>query len=137
MTRYLVQPRDWIFVKDLSFAKNRSKNIAKKISKILDGKYNQKLFDHVKQSATDAVKTFSKRVIQTAGANSDLFGNKIDNKIIKDSKHLQQNNLETIGNENDKETSKKRYMSPEKKIRSYWWFKINKKIINLSENTPN
>ena len=91
------------------------KNIAKKISKSLDGKYNQKLLDHVKQSATDALKTSSKRVIQTAGETSDLLGNKIHNKIIKTSKHSQQNNLETIGNENDKETSKKRYLSIEKR----------------------
>ena len=115
MTRYLLQPRDRIFVKDLSFAKNMDKNIAKKISKSLDGKYNQKLLDQVKQSATDALKTSSKRVIQTAGATSDLFGNKMHNKIIKISKHSQQNNLEIIGNENDKETTKKRYMSPEKR----------------------
>ena len=36
MTRYLVQPRDLIFVKDygfLSFAKNMSKNIVKNMSK--------------------------------------------------------------------------------------------------------
>ena len=115
MTRYLVQPRDRIFVKDLSFAKSMGKNIAKKLSKSLDGKYNQKLLDHVKQSATDAIKTSSKRVIQTAGATSDLLGNKIHNKIIKVSKHSQQNNLETIGNENEKETSKKRYLSIEKR----------------------
>ena len=115
MTRYLLQPRDRIFVKDLSFAKNMDKNIAKKISKSLDGKYNQKLLDHVKQSATNTLKTSSKRVIQTAGATSDSFGNKIHKKIIKISKHSRKNNLETIGNENDQETSKKRYMSPEKR----------------------
>ena len=36
MTRYFVQPRDLIFVKDygfLSFAKNMSKNIGKNMSK--------------------------------------------------------------------------------------------------------
>ena len=64
---YSVQPRDWIFVKGygfLSFAKNMGKNFGKNISKNLKGKYNQKLFDHAKQSATDALKTSSKRVIQ-------------------------------------------------------------------------
>ena len=114
MTRYLVQPRDQILVKDLSFAKNMDENIAKKTIKSLDGKYNQKLLDNVKQSATDALKTSSKRVIQTAEATIDLLSNKIDNKIIKFAKHSQQNNWETIENGNDKETSKKRYMSPEK-----------------------
>ena len=51
MMRYLVQPRDWIFVKSygfLSFAKNMSKNIGKYISKNLSGKYSQKLLDHAK-----------------------------------------------------------------------------------------
>ena len=43
-----------------------------------------------------------------------MIGNKIDNKIIKFSKHLQQNNLETVANENDKEIPKERYVSPEK-----------------------
>ena len=57
-----VPPRDWIFVKDyrfLSFAKNLGKNVGKNISKNLSGKYSQKLLDHAKQSATDAVKTTS------------------------------------------------------------------------------
>ena len=33
------------------------KNIGKNISKNLSGKYRQKLIDHPKQSATDALKT--------------------------------------------------------------------------------
>ena len=41
------------------------------------------------------------------------------NKITKVSKNSQQNNLETVTNENEKE----RYMSPEKTT-SYWLFKI-------------
>ena len=41
----------------LSFAKNMGKNIDKNISKKLNVKYSQKLLDHVKQSATDALKT--------------------------------------------------------------------------------
>ena len=39
------------------------KNIGKNISKTLSGKYSQKVLDHAKQSATGAIKTFSKRVI--------------------------------------------------------------------------
>ena len=35
-------------------------NIDKRISKTLSGKYNQKLFDHTKESATDALKILSK-----------------------------------------------------------------------------
>ena len=49
-------------------------NIGKKISEILRAKCSQKLFDHAKQSATDALKTTSKRVIQkTTEANGDLI----------------------------------------------------------------
>ena len=40
------------------------KNIGKNISKNLSGKYSHKLLDRAKQSATDALKTTSKRVIQ-------------------------------------------------------------------------
>ena len=64
MIRYSVQPRDRIFVKGyrfLSITKNMAENIGKNISKILSGKYNQKRFDHSKQSAADAIKTNSKK----------------------------------------------------------------------------
>ena len=60
MTRYSVQSRDIIFEKGygfLSFDKNMGKNIGKNISKSLSGKCSQKLLDHAKQSATDALKT--------------------------------------------------------------------------------
>ena len=67
MIRYSVQSRYWIFVKGyrlLSFAKDMGKNIGKNISKHLSGKYGQKLLDHAKQSATDSIKTASKRVVR-------------------------------------------------------------------------
>ena len=62
MTTYPVQLRDRIFAKGyrlLPFAKNMCKNIVKNISKSLSGKYSQKLHDHTKKSATDALKTSS------------------------------------------------------------------------------
>ena len=40
------------------------KNIGKNVSKSLNSKYSQKLLDNAKQSAADAFKTYSKRVIQ-------------------------------------------------------------------------
>ena len=43
------------------------KNIGKNLSKALSGKYSQKLLDHAKNSATDAFKTTSKRIIQKTG----------------------------------------------------------------------
>ena len=67
MARYSVQPRSRIFAKGygfLSLAKNMGKNTGKNISKNLSYKYIQKLLDHAKKSATEAIKTSSKRVIQ-------------------------------------------------------------------------
>ena len=40
------------------------KNIGKNISKNLSGKYSQKILDHARQSATDAIQTVSKSAIQ-------------------------------------------------------------------------
>ena len=108
MTRYSVQPRDQIFVKGygcLSFAKNMGKNIGENISKILRGKYSQKILNHVKQSATDKFKTAWIRTIQNiAEATGDLFGNKIAKKL---------QNFQKI-----------QIFIPWKKTRNYWWFKI-------------
>ena len=78
------------------------KNIGKNISKILSSKYSQKLIDHPKQSATDALKITSKKVIQkTAEATGDLIGKKLVNRITKVSKNSQQNNSETVKNKHD------------------------------------
>ena len=72
--------------------------------KTWSGKYSQKPLDHAKQSATDALKTSSKRVIQkTAEATGDLIGNKIASKITKVSRSSPQNNSDTITSEHDKE----------------------------------
>ena len=63
MVRYSVPVRDRIFVERyglLSFDKNMRKSICKNLS----NKYNQKLLDYAKQSATDALKTASKRDIK-------------------------------------------------------------------------
>ena len=52
--------------------------MCKNKSKVLSFKYSQKLLDHTKQSATDALKTSSKRVSQkTAEATCDLTGNEL------------------------------------------------------------
>ena len=72
------------------------RNIGKNISTNLSSKYSQKLFDHTKQSATDALKTTSKRALQkTAEAASDLIGNKIAGKTTRVSKTSPKNNSET------------------------------------------
>ena len=49
-----------------------------KMSKNLSCKYSKKLLDSAKNSATDTIKTTSKRVIQkTAEATGDLISNKM------------------------------------------------------------
>ena len=58
------------------------RNIGKTTNKILSIKYSQKLLDHAKQSATDALKTASKKAIKiTAETTSDLIRNIIADKI--------------------------------------------------------
>ena len=80
---YLVEQRDKAFVKvygNLPFPKNMSKNFDKIISKKLSGKYS--LFDHAKQSATDAPKTTSKAELKKkAETTGDLIAYKIADKI--------------------------------------------------------
>ena len=80
MACYLVQPRDCKYVKDygfLSFARNIGKN-RKNISKSASSKYIQKVLNYAKQSATEALKTVSKKAIQkTAEATGELISNKL------------------------------------------------------------
>ena len=80
----------------------------KNIIKNLSGKYNQKTFDHAKQSATDALKTASK----TAEATDDLIGNKIAGKITEISETLPYNNSQT--GESKIKMPKEEYVPPEK-----------------------
>ena len=121
MTYYSVQPRDQIFVKGsgfYSFAENMGKNIGKNISKTWSGKYSQKPLDHAKQSATDALKTSSKRVIKkTAEATGDLIGNKNADRITKVLKTSAQNSLEIVQSEK-KVYLKKIYISRRKAEKS-------------------
>ena len=99
------------------------KILVKIISKNLSSKYSsgmlamhQKLLDQVKQSATDAIKTASKRSIQKiAEATGDLIGNKTADKITNVLKNLQQNNSETVTNKPDKEILKERHVSAEER----------------------
>ena len=100
--------RRWVY-RFLSFVKNMGKNIGKNVSKCLNSKYSQKILDHAKQSATDAFKTSSKRVIQkTVEGTGDLIGNKLADKITRVSKTSPHNNLGT-----NEEILKEKYISPE------------------------
>ena len=80
----------------------------------MSNKYGKKLVDRAKTSATDAIKTTSKRAIQnTAEGTGDLVGNKITDKITSVSKKKSNNN----NNNDDVELAihKKRYISPEER----------------------
>ena len=103
----------------MSFAINREKNIGKNINKDLSIKFSQKLLDHAKQSATDAIKTASKRGIQkTAVATGNLNGNKIADSIAKVSRTSLKINSVTNGAENirlERELHWERYIYPEQR----------------------
>ena len=111
------------------FPKNMRKNVDKNLSINLNGKYSQKVLDHAKTYATDALKTSSKRVIQkVAEATSDLIRNEMAHKITKVSNNSQQNNSEKVTNDNAIEMSKERYISPEERK------KCNDKLDSLDNN---
>ena len=57
--RYSNEPRERRYVKGYGFL-----SFAKSVGKILSNKYCQKLVDSAKKSATDALKTARKRVVQ-------------------------------------------------------------------------
>ena len=116
-----------------------SEDVGKNISKNLSSKYSpgmlaacEKILNQAKQSATDALKSASKRVIQkTAKATADLIENKIADKITRVSKTFPKNNSGT----SEEEIPREKYISPELrqkiiddlrlKEENYWWFKIN------------
>ena len=115
--RYSIEPRERRHVKGygfLSFAKNNVTHAAK-VAKNMSNKYSQKLVDSSKKSATDEIKTASKRAIQkTAEATGDLIGNKIADKITaKPSK--KSHNEELQSNEVNNEIPKERYISPKER----------------------
>ena len=75
----------------------------------------KKLVDTAKKSATDEMKTASKRSIQkTAEATGDLVGNKIVDKITNVSKKSTKKLL-TIDKDVELTAHKKRYISPEER----------------------
>ena len=106
--RYSIEPRERRYIKGyglLSFARNIDKHAAK-TAKHMSNKYSQKLVDC--KSATDVIKTASKRAIQkTAEATGDLIGNKIADKITSASKKSQ--------NEVNNKILKERYISPKER----------------------
>ena len=99
--RYSLEPRDRIHIKGYGFMS---------FARSMSNKYGKKLVDTAKKSATDAIKTASKRAIQkTAEASGDLLGNKIADKITSVSKKSNKK-LPTM-DEDVELTTHKRYIS--------------------------
>ena len=87
--RYSTESKERRYVKGygfLSFARDIGTH-ATRVAKNMSNKCSKKLVDTAKKSATDAIKTASKRAIQkTAKATGDLIGNEIADKITSASK---------------------------------------------------
>ena len=104
--RYSIEPRNRVYVKGYGFMS---------FARSMSNKYGKKLIDTAKKSATDAIKTASKRAIQkTVEATGDLVGNKIDDKITSVSKKSTKK-LPTIDEDVELTTHKKKYISPEER----------------------
>ena len=119
--RYSIAPRERRHAKGygfLSFARNICTHAAK-----VPKNMSQKLVDTAKKSATDAIRTASKRAIQkTAEATGDLDGNKIADKITTKpspknvtSASKKSHNEEIQSNEVNNEIPKERYISPKER----------------------
>ena len=94
----------------MSLAKSIGKNIGTNMGKNLSSKYSQNIFYHTKYSATDALKSTSKRAIQkTPEATGDLIGNENADKIIRLPKTSPKNNSKT----NEQEILGEKYISPQ------------------------
>ena len=115
------------------------------MSKNLSAKYTQKLLDHAKQSATNILKTASKRVIQKiVKATGDLIGNKTADRIRKFSKTSPQIGSKIVKIKHDKKIPKERCISAEERHKIIHDLRLimsmiieYQKIINLLDNTPN
>ena len=102
--RYSIEPRDRVYVKGYGFMS---------FARSMSNKYGKKLVDTATKSATDAIKTSSKRAIQkTAEAAGDLVRNNTADKITSVSKKSTEK-LPTMDEDTELSTHKKRYMSPE------------------------
>ena len=117
---YSIEPRERRHVKGygfLSFDRNIGTHAAK-VAKNMSDKYSQKLVDTAKKSATDAIKTASKRTIQKpAEATGDLVCNKIADKITSASKKSlkKPHDEESSSTEVNNEIPKERYISPKER----------------------
>ena len=117
MTRYSVQPRDWLFVKGYRFFTTMRKKIGRDITDNLSSEYSPKVPNHAKQFATDATKAASKRIFQKAAeATADLIKFQVSRRLTQNcSERVESETENTIF---DKEIPKERNVS-QKKTASY------------------
>ena len=114
--RYLIEPRDRIYVKAYGFL-----SFAKNVSKSLSNKYVQKILDSAEEYTTDVIITASKRAIQkTADVTGDLIGNKVADKVTslskKPAKKLPNHEIKEEEKEDAEITThKKTHISPEER----------------------
>ena len=86
------------------------------MGKSLSNKYGQKLLHSAKKSATDAIKTASKRAIQkTTGVTGDLIGNKIADKMKSVSKKKSTKELHSNDETDSEITAHKKNTNLQKK----------------------
>ena len=122
--RYSVEPRDRIYVNEYGFLP-----FAKNMGKHLSNKNGHKRLDSAKKSATDAIKTASKIVIQkTAEATGDLIGKKVADKTTSASTELNSKKSPTKLQNNKMEAPKKRMHISRRKTTNYWWIKASTTI---------
>ena len=111
--RHSIEPRDRRYVKDcgfLSFAKNIGKNIT--------NKYSQKLVNSAKKSATDAMKTASKRGIQKTQKQLQIklvLKFLIRLKVFQKKSSIELPSRKLHSDEANNEIPKERYISPQER----------------------
>ena len=118
--RYSIESRERRHVKGygfLSFHRNMGTHETK-VVKSMSNKYGQKLADTAKKSATNAIKTASKRAIQKiAEVTGDLLANKIFDKITSSSKTSlkKPRDKQSSPTEVNNEIPKEKYISPKER----------------------
>ena len=119
--RYLIEPRDRIYVKGYGFL-----SFAKNMGKILSNKYDQKLFDSAKKSTKtqlyrkDQFKKQQKQqviwlVIKLLIINIASVSKKSSKKFLNDETQTDRYSSKDAGEAILKDVLKKRYISPEER----------------------
>ena len=119
--RYLIEPRDRIYVKGYGFL-----SFARNMGKILSNKYGQKLFDSAKKSTKtqlyrkDQLKKQQKQqviwlVIKLLIINIASVSKKSSKKFLNDETQTDRYSSKDAGEAILKDVLKKRYISPEER----------------------